>query len=148
MSQVIVDDDKTGMLLLTKGKLQRRVTLIALNKVEPRTLPSAKVAEAKRLVGAKRATLAVELLEFAPQVAAAMQYVFGETLVRAATWTRRHARPHRPHPSPLHPGPHPSRPSASQSSSVPLSPTTPCTIRCARIRRRRASCASSLSSRR
>ena len=81
LHQVIVDDDKTGMLLLTKGKLQRRVTLIALNKVEPRTLPAAKLAAARNLVGAKKVHLALELLAYAPEVGPAMAHVFGETLV-------------------------------------------------------------------
>lgn len=33
LHQVIVDNEHTGMLLLTKGGLQRRVTLIPLNKM-------------------------------------------------------------------------------------------------------------------
>ena len=33
LHQVIVDNDQTGMLLLNKGGLQRRVTLIPLNKI-------------------------------------------------------------------------------------------------------------------
>ena len=33
LRQVIVDNEQTGMLLLTKGGLQRRVTLIPLNKI-------------------------------------------------------------------------------------------------------------------
>lgn len=33
LHHVIVDNEKTGMLLLTKGRLQRRVVLIPLNKI-------------------------------------------------------------------------------------------------------------------
>ena len=47
LHHVVVDDEKTGMLLLTEGGLQRRVTLIPLNKIQcapahhhpPRTHP-------------------------------------------------------------------------------------------------------------
>ena len=34
LHHVVVDDEKTGMLLLTEGGLQRRVTLIPLNKIQ------------------------------------------------------------------------------------------------------------------
>ena len=37
----------TGKLLLEKGKLQRRVTIIPLNKVNPRTLPAERAAAGK-----------------------------------------------------------------------------------------------------
>lgn len=80
--QVIVDTNTTGMLLLDKGQLQRRVTLIPLNKIQPRPITAAKVAEAQKLVGgADKATLAVDLLEFDAVVAPAMQNIFGTTIV-------------------------------------------------------------------
>ena len=83
LHQVIVDDETTGMLLLSKGQLQRRVTLIPLSKIRPNVIPADKVAAAKKLVGAKKATLAVELLAFEEAVAPAMQHIFGTALVCA-----------------------------------------------------------------
>jgi structural maintenance of chromosome 2 len=79
--QVIVDDDETGMLLLTKGQLTRRVTLIPLKKIRPYVLPQHKVAEAQQLVGRDRALLASSLLEFDASVEKAMLHVFGGALV-------------------------------------------------------------------
>ena len=79
--QVIVDDEETGMQLLTKGNLSRRVTLIPLNKILPKVMPADKVAAAKKLVGEKKANLAVDLLNFNDEVAPAMQHVFGSALV-------------------------------------------------------------------
>jgi structural maintenance of chromosome 2 len=82
LHQVIVDDEKTGMLLLTKGQLQRRVTLIPLSKIRPNALTAQQVASAKQLVGANKAFLAFELLEFDnPEVEPAMKHIFGSTIV-------------------------------------------------------------------
>ena len=83
LKQVIVDNEKTAMLVLQKGKLQRRVAMVPLSKIEPTTIAAAKVAQAKALVGESRAFLATELIEFAPSVAKAMDYAFGNTIVCA-----------------------------------------------------------------
>ena len=83
LHQVIVDDEQTGMLLLSKGQLQRRVTLIPLTKIQPRPIPADRVSAAKQLVGASKAHLAVDLLDFDAVVAPAMQHIFGGTLVCA-----------------------------------------------------------------
>ena len=81
LHQVIVDTDKTGVLLIEKGRLLRRVTLIALNRVQPHVIPAAKVAAAKKLVGAAKVSTPVELLAFDARVRGAMEHVFGGALV-------------------------------------------------------------------
>ena len=48
--QVVVEDEVTAKALLAKGKLQRRVTIIPLNKITDRTVKSSVVAEAKKQV--------------------------------------------------------------------------------------------------
>jgi structural maintenance of chromosome 2 len=78
---VLVDDEATGMQLLTKGGLQRRITLIPLSSIRPQVLAADRVAAAKKLVGASKVFLAVDLLEFEADVASAMHYVFGTALV-------------------------------------------------------------------
>ena len=83
LHQVVVDNEKTGMLLLTKGQLQRRVTLIPLSKISPKPLPPSVVAEAKKLVGADKADLALNLIEYPAELAPAMAYVFGSGIVCA-----------------------------------------------------------------
>jgi structural maintenance of chromosome 2 len=37
---VVVQDERVGKDLLEKGRLKKRVTLIPLNKVEPRIIPA------------------------------------------------------------------------------------------------------------
>ena len=83
LHHVIVDDLATGSLLFSKGNLQRRVTLIPLDKIRPVVLAADKVAAAKKLVGADKVHLAVDLLDFQPEVAAAMRHIFGNALVCA-----------------------------------------------------------------
>ena len=70
-------------MLLLSGQLQRRVTLIPLTKIQPRPIPADRVSAAKQLVGASKAHLAVDLLDFDAVVAPAMQHIFGGTLVCA-----------------------------------------------------------------
>ena len=83
LHQVIVDDEETGMLLLTKGGLTRRITLIPLSKIRPIVMEKDKVEAAKKLVGKANAHLAVDLLSFDATVAPAMRHIFGNTLVCA-----------------------------------------------------------------
>ena len=78
--QVVVDNEHTGTALLKHGKLQRRVTIIPLNKVRRGKLSSAQVSAAKDL-SSGNAVPALELVGYAPEVEAAMEYVFGSTLV-------------------------------------------------------------------
>ena len=119
LKQVIVDNEKTAMLVLQKGKLQRRVAMVPLNKIEPTTIAAAKVAQAKALVGESRAFLATELIEFAPSVAKAMDYAFGNAIVCAdAKAAKRCARDldwvaPQAHPS------HPSRPTPPLTPHIP-----------------------------
>ena len=59
LSQVIVDDDKTGNEILNKGQLARRVTLIPLNRVgsnyDPRALISSIRNSSRRIAAHCRA---------------------------------------------------------------------------------------------
>ena len=82
--QVVVDDTETAKALLQKGQLRRRVTIIPLNKIARHGLiPDGKVAAAAA-VAAKAggtATRALELVGYDDEVAAAMEYAFGDKLV-------------------------------------------------------------------
>ncbi|PNH09256.1 Structural maintenance of chromosomes protein 2-1 [Tetrabaena socialis] len=78
--QVVVDDDATAKELLQKGQLRRRVTIIPLNKVSyPQMHPS--VAEAAARLSGGRARPALELLQFDPRVAPAVQYAFANVFI-------------------------------------------------------------------
>jgi len=81
--QVVVDKAETGKALLAKGKLQRRVTIVPLDKIESRTLQNKVVNTAKTI--AKRmgttSSPAIELVGFDEEVRTAVEFVFGSSLI-------------------------------------------------------------------
>ncbi|XP_061883329.1 structural maintenance of chromosomes protein 2-like [Entelurus aequoreus] len=78
---VVVDTEVTGKKLLDKGELQRRYTIIPLNKVSAKTLTDRVVNAAKNLVGKDNVHTALSLVGYESDVRKAMEYVFGSTLV-------------------------------------------------------------------
>ena len=81
--QVVVDEAITGKALLDKGKLERRVVIIPLDKIKARQLPEAVTRNATSIAATLKttATPAIELVGFDEEVRTAMEYVFGSTLV-------------------------------------------------------------------
>ncbi|RKF77430.1 Structural maintenance of chromosomes protein 2 [Golovinomyces cichoracearum] len=79
---VVVDNETTGTQLLQNGKLRKRITIIPLNKITAFKAPSEKVEAAHKLCEGK-ADLALSLIGYDQEVSAAMDYVFGNTLVCA-----------------------------------------------------------------
>lgn len=81
--QVVVDEAVTGKALLNNGKLQRRVTIIPLDKVMPKKVSSAACEKASSMAKALNTTAqpAIELVGFDEEVRSAIEYVFGSTLV-------------------------------------------------------------------
>ena len=77
---VVVDSAETGTQLLQKGKLKKRVTIIPLNKIAAFRASAEKVGAAQKLAPGK-VDLALSLVGYDNEVAAAMEYVFGSTLV-------------------------------------------------------------------
>lgn len=51
---VVVDTEVTGKLLLEKGKLKKRVTIIPLNKITSRPISQKVLHHAEQIVGAHR----------------------------------------------------------------------------------------------
>ena len=81
--QVVVDEAITGKAILDRGKLRRRVTIIPLDKIQPRRVSSAVCQRASQIannLGAK-AWPAIELVGFDEEVRSAMEYVFGASIV-------------------------------------------------------------------
>ena len=68
-------------MLLNHGKLKKRVTIIPLNKISTRVVSKDIVTRAKTEVGAENAHLSLSLVGYAPEVTAAMQYVFGSSFI-------------------------------------------------------------------
>lgn len=77
---VVVDTAETGTQLLRNGKLKKRVTIIPLNKISAFKASAAKVGAAQRIAPGK-VDLALSLIGYDDEVSAAMDYVFGTTLI-------------------------------------------------------------------
>ena len=111
---MVVDNEQTGKLLLQKGGLKRRVTIIPLNKISRGVIDANRMRKAKEMAtqeGGKvcafnanqegriiydlkqpslylldihawtQVHLALELVGYEDELRAAMEYVFGSTLV-------------------------------------------------------------------
>lgn len=77
---VVVQDERVGAQLLAHGQLKKRVTLIPLTKIQANVAPASKVAAAQKLAPG-RVDLALSLMGYEQDVARALEYVFGSTLV-------------------------------------------------------------------
>lgn len=77
---VVVDNEVTGTQLLKGGKLRKRVTIIPLNKISTFKASAQTIATAQRIAPGK-VNLALSLVGYDDEVSAAMEYVFGNTLV-------------------------------------------------------------------
>ncbi|KAF8252968.1 putative nuclear condensin complex subunit Smc2 [Wilcoxina mikolae CBS 423.85] len=77
---VVVDTQDTGSLLLEKGELVKRVTLLPLNKIVAYRTPADTVVAAQRIAPGK-VELAIELVGYEEEIARAMEYVFGSTFI-------------------------------------------------------------------
>ena len=77
---VVVDSAETGTQLLQNGRLKKRVTIIPLNKISAFKASAEKIGAAKKLVPGK-VDLALSLIGYDDEVSAAMEFVFGSTLV-------------------------------------------------------------------
>ncbi|XP_061591552.1 structural maintenance of chromosomes protein 2 [Cololabis saira] len=78
---IVVDTEVTGKKLLEKGELQRRYTIIPLNKISAKTLNDRVLNAAKSLVGADNVHTSLSLVGYEADLRKAMEYVFGSTLV-------------------------------------------------------------------
>ncbi|KAI9732583.1 MAG: Structural maintenance of chromosomes protein 2 [Cirrosporium novae-zelandiae] len=77
---VVVDTAETGTQLLQHGKLRKRVTIIPLNKIAAFRASAEKITAAQKLAPGK-VDLALSLIGYEDEVSAAMEYVFGSTLI-------------------------------------------------------------------
>ncbi len=77
---VVVDNEEVASNLLEKGKLTRRVTIIPLNKIVAKTVPSEKCRLAADLSKGK-ATIGLSLVIAESNVMNAIEYVFGSAFI-------------------------------------------------------------------
>ena len=77
---VVVDTAEIGTQLLQKGKLRKRVTIIPLNKISSFRASVEKIGAAQKIAPGK-VDLALSLIGYDEEITAAMNYVFGNTLI-------------------------------------------------------------------
>lgn len=82
IANVIVDTTETGKELIQHGRLNKRITILPLDKIDQRGLSARQLSEARRIVGDGNVFLAKELIDYDPVLEPAMQNVFGNVLVR------------------------------------------------------------------
>uniref|UniRef100_T1JGX2 Structural maintenance of chromosomes protein n=1 Tax=Strigamia maritima TaxID=126957 RepID=T1JGX2_STRMM len=78
---VVVDNEITAKKLLQHGHLKKRHTIIPLNKIRGYSIPRNVVQKAERLVGSDQVSAAISLITYNANLDAAMEFVFGSTLV-------------------------------------------------------------------
>ena len=78
---MVVDTETTGSNLWRNGQLQRRVTIIPLNKIQSFRVSAEKVATAKKLGPSGSVDLALNLIGSDAEVSKAMEFVFGNTFI-------------------------------------------------------------------
>lgn len=78
---LVVDTEVTSTKILQKGQLQRRITIIPINKIAGSTIPSDRVAFAQKLVGKENVVPALDLIQFDPALRPVMEYVFGRAFI-------------------------------------------------------------------
>jgi structural maintenance of chromosome 2 len=81
--QVVVDEAITGKAILDRGKLERRVTIIPLDKIQPRRVTGTAAHKAASIAQSMKSEAwpAIELVGFDEEVRTAMEYVFGSSIV-------------------------------------------------------------------
>jgi structural maintenance of chromosome 2 len=77
---VVVDSAETGTQLLQNGKLRKRVTIIPLNKISAFRASAVKIGAAQKIAPGN-VDIALSLIGYDREVSAAMDYVFGSTLI-------------------------------------------------------------------
>jgi structural maintenance of chromosome 2 len=78
--QVLVESSDVGTKLLKKGKLAKRVTIIPLNQINAFQVQAERISTAKKLAPGA-VDLALSLIGSDADLAKAMAYVFGSTLI-------------------------------------------------------------------
>lgn len=76
---VIVEDEISAKKLIEKGTSER-ITVIPLNKISYEKVPEKTIEKAKE-ISKGSANLALQLIEFNPDLKKAMEYVFGQTFI-------------------------------------------------------------------
>ncbi|KAF8803977.1 condensin complex subunit SMC2 [Phlegmacium glaucopus] len=77
---VVIENELVGKDLIKNGNMKKRVTFIPLSKIDPRTVDPKKLNAATKLAPGK-VRAALSLVGYEGEVAKAIAYVFGDTLI-------------------------------------------------------------------
>ncbi|XP_076762636.1 structural maintenance of chromosomes 2 [Xylocopa sonorina] len=78
---LIVDTETTSKKLLQRGQLQRRVTIIPLNKVAGKPMDNRLIRLAQEICGAENVQPALSLIDFPAETIGAMTWIFGQIFI-------------------------------------------------------------------
>ncbi|XP_017759030.1 PREDICTED: structural maintenance of chromosomes protein 2 [Eufriesea mexicana] len=78
---VIVDTETTSKKILQHGQLQKRVTIIPLNKVSGRPMDNQLLHLAQRVGGTENVRPALSLIDFPEETRSAMTWIFGQIFI-------------------------------------------------------------------
>ncbi|XP_048507861.1 structural maintenance of chromosomes protein 2 [Athalia rosae] len=78
---VIVDTERTSKILLQKGQLQQRVTIIPLNKISSKSMDPRTIKLAQDIGGQENVRPALSLIDFSNELTPAMNSIFGQVFV-------------------------------------------------------------------
>lgn len=76
-----MDNEKTGKLILERGQLRRRVTMLPLTQIRGVSIPDEVTQKAQRLFGADNVAPALSLIRYPPHLRPIMEFVFGGIFV-------------------------------------------------------------------
>ncbi|EDW85861.1 uncharacterized protein Dwil_GK23290 [Drosophila willistoni] len=77
----VTDDDVTSKKILQRGKLQKRVCMIPINKISRGCLSQGVIDYAQQKVGKENAQWALDLIQYDDFFDPVMKFVFGSTLI-------------------------------------------------------------------
>uniref|UniRef100_A0A1B0CNN4 Putative structural maintenance of chromosome protein 2 chromosome condensation complex condensin n=1 Tax=Lutzomyia longipalpis TaxID=7200 RepID=A0A1B0CNN4_LUTLO len=78
---VVTDTDATSKMILQRGDLQTRTTMVPLNKISGKSVAPATVQMAEKVGGKENVHHALSLIEFHRDLEPVMRYVFGSTFI-------------------------------------------------------------------
>lgn len=78
---MIVNTSDVAKKLLKNGKLQRRIVFLPLDKMASRSVTPGELRAAQSLVGKEHVFRAIDLVDFEPDLAPAIEFILGGVLV-------------------------------------------------------------------
>ncbi|CAH8615487.1 unnamed protein product [Schistosoma intercalatum] len=81
LQNIVVDTEVTGKILLERGQIRRRVTMLPLTQIRGNPISDGVIKNAQSLVGASNVVTALSLIEYDNMLKPVMEYVFGSVLI-------------------------------------------------------------------